>query len=305
MMKLIMDWTGRIPVDGIALFYFAGHGAQVEGTNFLFPVSARLPVSGQAKQRIRQEAVDLDDVLRAMTTPDQHVNVLIIDACRTSVRGLRAVPGLTPLAAVSGPRGTYIAYATAPGSFAYDGAARNGLFTEYLVKNLNRPDLKIEDLFKLVRYEVINDKSGLGQMPWDSSSLTEDVYLARARGARKPTTYVATTPASIRITIVPIYDLRGGDESAVKIDGIVSGADPAGTSVVLYSWTDKWYVQPTRAEPFTEIAADGRWSATIHSGTRYAALLVRRTFSPPFVLFALPEPGGDLIALTTAVGRKQ
>src|SRR5205085_12195311 len=104
--------------------------------------------------------------------------------------------------------------------------------------------------------------------------------------------------------MVPPYDPLGGEGSAAKIEGEVSGATPQDAQVVLYSWTDKGYIQPTRAQPFTDIAPDGKWSTEIHTGTRYAALLVRPSYRPRFVVFNLPPVGGDVIAVASATGAK-
>lgn len=85
------------------------------------------------------------------------------------------------LAAVVGVRGTYVAYATAPGAFSSDGAGRNGLFTGHLVENIKKPSLKIEDMFKLVRVDTISDKNNfITQTPWDASSLRGDFYFKPA-----------------------------------------------------------------------------------------------------------------------------
>jgi len=105
---------------------------------------------------------------------------------------------------------------------------------------------------------------------------------------------------TIHITQVPPYDPIGGPNSSAVISGEASGVAPKGFRVVLYSLTtilreDTWYVQPYTEAPFTEIGQDGKWSAEIHGGKRYAALLVRPTFVPRSKTSRLPDIGGDVV----------
>jgi hypothetical protein len=94
--------------------------------------------------------------------------------------------------------------------------------------------------------------------------------------------YKPPNPPSIRITGIPPYDAEGGTNSSTRIAGEVSGVTPDDFAVVIYSLTKKtWYVQPTDAQPRTKIQPDGTWSAEIHGGIKYAALLVSPSFSPP------------------------
>lgn len=307
MHKFITDWSVKIPSGGVALFYYAGHGAQIDGTNYLFPISAKDPF----KADVKQNAVDLDIVLHTMSNPDSgHSNIIIIDACRNRLRGF---PGL---AGVIGPIGTFIAYATAPGSYASDGARQNGLFTEHLLKNIKTPDLKIEDMFKLIRRQVTSDETNeIGQLPWDASSLLEDFYFNPQKKKPKtedngnnPSTGVTKSTIlrpTIRITKIPVYDPEGGPASLAKIEGDISGVIPEDFRVVLYSLTDKWYIQPNQDNPFIEIRQDGKWNAEIHTGTRYAALLVKADFKPRNTIFKLPDIDKNAVAVTTEIGRKQ
>ena len=303
MIKLINGWSTTIPANGVALFYYAGHGVQVDGNNYLIPVSAKI-TNGE---EVKQQGVDLEYILGVMTAPDNHLNIIIIDACRNT---LRSYPrGLSGLAPVVGSRGTYIAYSTAPGSFASDGASQNGLFTEHLLKHIKTPRLNIEDLFKLVRRDVTNDKNnGVGQLPWDASSMLVDFYFDPESNKHpiEPKPEIPSPDApTIRITVVPAYDPMGGGEPLAKIEGKISGLGSGNFRVVLYSWTDKWYIQPTQANPFTKIEQDGRWSAFIHGGTKYAALLVRPDFKPQYITFKLPNIGGEVVAVTTVEGQRQ
>jgi hypothetical protein len=111
---------------------------------------------------------------------------------------------------------------------------------------------------------------------------------------------------TIRITVELPYDPTGGPGSSADIAGEVSGISPDNFHdfrVVIYARTDNWYVQPTADDPYTEIDA-GKWSATIHTGTEYAALLVKPTFTPRNKIPVLPSVGGDVIAKDVVKGRK-
>lgn len=115
-----------------------------------------------------------------------------------------------------------------------------------------------------------------------------------------------SSPQSIRPTIriaqVPPCDPKGGPDTSADIAGEVSGVDPSNVRVVIYALTDYWYVQPLIAAPFTEIKQDGRWGTWTHTGSEYAALLVRPSYAPPARIHALPEEGRDVLAVTRVKG---
>ena len=157
---------------GISLFYFAGHGIQLNGVNYLIPVDAII----EKEQDVELESVSLKRVLGEMEYARTDMNIVILDACRNNpfVRSFRS-GGTNGLATTIAPSGTFIAYATAPGSVAADGTVENGLYTQELLKALRVPGLKIEELFKLIRnnvYELSNQQ----QVPWDNSSIFGDFY---------------------------------------------------------------------------------------------------------------------------------
>jgi hypothetical protein len=159
---------------GVALIFYAGHGMQVEGENFLIPVDADFT----SEREITYRAINLGLVLAKMEQAESRVNIVILDACRDNpfARTLRSAR--RGLASVDAPKGTVIAYATAPGRTASDGEGRNGLYSSHLVRELHVPGLRIEDVFKRVRSSVAQDSHDL-QIPWESSSLTGDFYFRR------------------------------------------------------------------------------------------------------------------------------
>ena len=157
------------------LFYYAGHGMQVDGRNFLLPIDAKI----QREERVRIEAIDADDVISQMTDAKAKVSMVILDACRNNPfeHRFRSVGG--GLAQMNAPEGTFIAYATAPGSIAADGTGDHGAYTQALLEAMQQPGLKVEDVFKTVRINVSRITKGV-QVPWESSSLTGDFYFTPA-----------------------------------------------------------------------------------------------------------------------------
>jgi hypothetical protein len=162
---------------GIGLFYYSGHGVQVKGSNYLIPIDAKV----ESEEEIEYEGVDTGFVIAQMESADNPMNVIILDACRNNpfasyYRSLRSYED--GLAQMSAPRGTLIAYATAPGSRAIDAGERNGLYTQELLKNMRLPGLTVEEVFKLVRISV-SKLTGGKQIPWESSSLIGDFYFLK------------------------------------------------------------------------------------------------------------------------------
>jgi uncharacterized caspase-like protein len=153
----------------VALFYYAGHGVQVNGKNYLVPVDAE--IIGSAS--ISAETVDMDTVLDQLNS--SKVSIVILDACRNNpFKRARSIGG-GGLAQLEAPKGSYIAYATAPGHTAADGGGTNGIYTQELLKSINTPGISLEEVFKRVRVNVAKATSD-EQIPWDSSSLTGNFY---------------------------------------------------------------------------------------------------------------------------------
>lgn len=159
---------------GTALFYFAGHGMQAGGNNYLIPVNADIKGEGD----IEFEAMNLNRVLSKMESANNRVNIVILDACRNNpfTRSYRSASA--GLATVDAPLGSFIAYATAPGKVASDGNDANGLFTSAFIDVLNNTKgITIEQLFKYVRSNVRISSDG-EQIPWTSSSMEGDFFFS-------------------------------------------------------------------------------------------------------------------------------
>src|SRR5215813_502191 len=185
MADAIRQFGDTIKQGGVGLFYFAGHGVQVNGENFLIPVDDDIQDKGQ----VATKGIEAKLVLQAMNNAKNRLNVVILDACRNNpfTSASRAlVPtgntdgrarsdsagGLAPMEALVG---TLIAFATAPESVAADGSGKNGVYTENLLRNISEPGLRIEDVFKRTRFAVRQETGGR-QVPWENTSLEGDFY---------------------------------------------------------------------------------------------------------------------------------
>lgn len=171
MERAAFEFGEQLNADSVGLVFYAGHGLQVGGNNYLVPVDARI----SAEHRVRWEAFDINRVLNEMEAAGSQVNIVILDACRNNPfeRRFRSVEG--GLAQISAPKGTLIAYATGPNRTAADGTGANGLYTAELVRAIDTPGIVVEEVFKRVRVEVGRVSNG-SQTPWEVSSLTGAFY---------------------------------------------------------------------------------------------------------------------------------
>ncbi len=173
MEEAISEFGRKLYLGGVGLFYYAGHGVQVAGENYLIPVNATI----ESESDVRYKAVNIGQVLGKMGEARNGLNMVILDACRdnpfaksfrSSSRGLAVVNS----AAV---KGTLIAYATSPGNVASDGEDRNGLYTKHLLQHITTPGVPVEQVFKRVLQGVEQDTNGK-QSPWTSSSFSGDFF---------------------------------------------------------------------------------------------------------------------------------
>lgn len=161
---------------GVGLFFYAGHGLQYDGRNFLVPVNAEI----SKVQDIEFESVDLGRLLSELEYAENSLNIVILDACRdnpykedfekskyASYNGLASIG--------SAPYNSFIAFSTAPGSVALDGTGVNGLYTQELLRAMQEIGPGLEEVFKRVRRNV-RKASGGQQIPWESSSVEDDFY---------------------------------------------------------------------------------------------------------------------------------
>lgn len=190
---------------GVGLFYFAGHGMQINNRNFLIPVGTDI----RREYEVEDQSVDAGSVLSMMQSARARVNIVILDACRNNpfARSFRnSTVGLAPMQA---PAGTLLAYATAPGEVASDGTGENGLYTRHLLRIMHIPGLKIEDVFKNVRASV-RQESGGRQTPWENTSLEGEFYFNI-----NITVHVQAAPASATAPGLTRADIEGAVAAAL------------------------------------------------------------------------------------------
>jgi tetratricopeptide (TPR) repeat protein len=157
----------------VALFYYAGHGLQGEDENYLVPIDAKIEYEDDI---VRYCFPVQKMVLANMERSNSRMNIVVLDACRNNpFPSVTRSLGGDGLGEMRRARGTFVAYATAPGSVASDGTGRNGLYTQELIKAMRKPGLTIEQVFKDVRANVLR-LSGDRQNTWDSSNIIGEFY---------------------------------------------------------------------------------------------------------------------------------
>jgi len=166
----------------VALIYFAGHGAEVKGKNYMIPVGANIAREYELPEQAYDAAQWLDMLEGVKGTNTKRVNIVILDACRNNELTRSWRSSSNGLAKMDAPVGTFLAYSTAPGKVASDGerGARNSPFAKHMLAAIRQPNTPIEQVFKRVRSAVIDETKG-DQIPWDSSSLVGDFFFTVKR----------------------------------------------------------------------------------------------------------------------------
>lgn len=213
----VRDFGSRLRQGGVGLFYFAGHGMQIKGRNYLIPVGADI----QREDEIAYSALDAQAVLDKMEAAGNGANLILLDACRNNPFARSFRSSNQGLAQMEAPVGTLVAFSTAPGSVASDGQGQNGLYTQHLLAAMRKPGAKVEDVFKQVRAAVRRESQGK-QIPWETTSLEGDLYFLEPPAG--PTAAVAaSTPAVPASAVADAADLddalwhalRGSSDAAV------------------------------------------------------------------------------------------
>jgi uncharacterized caspase-like protein len=202
MQEAIAGFGNQLKNDGVGLFYFAGHGVQIRGHNYLVPVATEI----RREDEVPARAVDVQVLLDRMAGARNRMNVVILDACRDNpfARG-GGKAGAGGLSALDAPTGSLIAFATAPGAVASDGKGANGLYTQHLLANIERPGTPIEEVFKRVRLGVRLDSNG-SQVPWESTSLEQDFA------------FFPEGPGAVRAALAPVLPAPPGVELIARAE---------------------------------------------------------------------------------------
>jgi uncharacterized protein len=246
MARAVHDFSERLRGADVALFFYAGHGLQMNGENYLLPVDARIDSAAD----VRFDTINLSDIQQEMEGSGR-ANIIILDACRNNpfaeklARGGRGLTtrGLGRIDA-SG-EGSLIVYSTQPNNVALDGAGRNSPFTAALLKHVATPGLEVRQMISKVRGDVL-DATDHRQTPWDSSSLVGDVYLAGLPAANAPAA-IPQNPVAANKPSAPAADVAtavppvGNTPRAGAVPEVVQECDrltapqdqSAGTQVVV------------------------------------------------------------------------
>jgi len=238
----VREFGNRLKEGGpgtAGLFYFAGHGMQIRGRNFLIPVGANI----EHEDEVSYQALDAQAVMDKMESAGNGTNIVILDACRNNpfVRSFRS--GRQGLAQMDAPVGTLVAFSTAPGSVASDGlqGGGNGLYTSHLLTALQRPGLKVEDVFKQVRMGVLRDSQNR-QVPWEASSLIGDFYF------RAPPPGQGFGGASLAPSVPP---LPAPDPAAAIDEALWSAVKDSTSSAEIFAYLNRFpsgrYAKEARA----------------------------------------------------------
>jgi hypothetical protein len=173
MVRVVQDFSAKVAERGprtVAMIYYAGHGVQVAGENYLLPVDAKI----SSPSDLDGNSLRLVDMMGTLESISSRMRIVVLDACRNN-----PFPEVNDtgrgLAIVDAPNGSIVGYSTAPGMEAQDGDGNHSPYTSAFLNIAREPNLPIEQLFKRVRLQVNNATSGR-QTPWESSSLTSDFY---------------------------------------------------------------------------------------------------------------------------------
>lgn len=203
-MKKIIRKFGAIikSKGGVALFYYAGHGIQIQSVNYLVPIKANI----NKEEDVEYECVQVDMIFSELQYAESKTNIVILDACRNNpfARSFRSSTDRGLAVISKSPSGTIIAFATAPGNIAIDGYGNNGLYTEELVKCMTIPNVDILKMFMQVRNNVAK-RSNNQQVPWENSSLFNEFYFVKKEGVDSTTTTVKKETKKITIEEEVLY----------------------------------------------------------------------------------------------------
>ena len=187
MRRLLREFGDRLKASGgVGLFYFAGHGVQVHGENFLVSVDS----DTRNEDDVADHAVNAQVVFEAMHSAGNRINLIVLDAFGKNPFAVQSRPGLNGLATMNALPGTLVAYASAPGLVASDSAGASSLYARHLADAMRQPGLQVEEAFKKVRAAVRHDSKNQ-QTPWEITALDGSFYF---RPPQQPTATVALVP---------------------------------------------------------------------------------------------------------------
>jgi len=280
--QAIDDFGNKLKHYDVGLFFYAGHGIQAKGFNYLIPVDAVL----KSEADVEYNCVRADRIFGKMEEAQNNMNIVILDACRDNPferSWTRAARG-RGLTFMDAPGGSIIAYATAPGKTASDGYGENSPYTSALIQCMEIPNIKIEDFFKKVRAQV-REQTKSQQTPWESTSLEGDFYFyIDAEHALQETQQTDATqpvdnsvkelkrtaaPEIKSMAILPFADYSGDESQAYLAlgmrDALISEIGQLGTIRVISKTSTLSYTntQKTIQEIAYELNVDAIMEASI------------------------------------------
>ena len=232
MAKAVHDFSDRLAGAEVALFFYAGHGLQMNGENYLLPVDAKI----QNAADVRFNTINLTDIQQEMESAGR-ANIIILDACRNNpfadklAQSGRSIAGRGLARLDAAGQGSLIVYSTQPNNTAFDGAGRNSPFTAALLNHVATPGLEVRQMISRVRGDVLA-ATDQKQTPWDSSSLVGDVYLAGppASPAAAATAKQAQTPDTQATPAVRTQPAATASEPANDCDRIAASRPPSSSA---------------------------------------------------------------------------
>jgi hypothetical protein len=189
MVDVISQFGETLKGGGIGLFYYAGHGIQMKGENYLLPIDTNV----LKEDDIKYQTINAQDILDKMDQAKTHLNLVFLDACRNNPfpRSIRAAS--RGLAGMDAPTGTLLVFATNPNNVAQDGTGRNGTYTKHLLHYIKQPDLEVGIMLRKVR-TAVKEETGGQQVPWENGSIEGEFYFNSM--GRVPPAVVAPPPIS-------------------------------------------------------------------------------------------------------------
>ena len=189
----LREFRTSLTPGSVALFFYAGHGLQIKGVNYLPAVDAEI----QSEDDVPMQSIDVNRVLDILGESKTRLNLLFLDACRNNPYARSMRSGVSGLAKVDAPSGTLISFATRPGSTASDGMSGHGVYTEQLLAQMKQPNQPIEQVLKRVGADVKRATRG-AQEPWMEGSIEGDFYF---RGGGVPAAVASgpIDPAAIEL----------------------------------------------------------------------------------------------------------
>jgi hypothetical protein len=275
MNRTVGDFAGAIAAKGpdtVALVFYAGHGLQIDGENYLVPVD----VDPKREADIPLQAVRLNDVLNTLNSVPTKMRILLLDACRNDpfpAIKQTAGRGLAMVDTKSGGPGTFLSYSTSPGAEAEDGSGADSPYTTALLSAAREPGVPIEEAFKRVRVAVNKATDGR-QTPWDSSSLTDDFRFMSASGPAAANAGPKPIPAKLTVdqwrqqlkgrSADVAHDMVVADGSLEAYQAFVALYAQSGYSSQMRLWIDR----ETRMAAWNE-------AVTINTAASYRAFLAQ------------------------------